>query len=376
MMKKYGLFVFFIIVSLTVNLIAQPTLDIQITDPNPEVIYVSDLDILKLASANEFFEIAISNYEDQAYNNCILTLSFYKDDKLLAKIVSKRFIIPAQIGRRSANNVELMQDKFYLSDLPNPDHLIEVSESELITDEIDNLERDLLSSMKLPVGHYVLEGFLSGDNVDSQSDDYFDIINPSFIELIAPGGEAGSGFKEEVYTEYPLFQWNGTGNQYQVVVFEKKFALQSLDNVLNMNPNWQSDRLEKYNAQYPQVGDDGNFVIPLEFGKTYYWMVRMFVNTSAGEEIIDSEIWEFRLVDPTTLGDEQGAIARNQLIDFLRDLIGDKADELANQLGDYKVKSINVNGQDISLDDLYQLINQYRLKDVEVVDLVLPTGSY
>ncbi len=377
-MKKSGVFVFCMIVSFTASLVAQPTpaLDIRITDPNPEVIYVSDLDILQLASANEFFEIAISNFEDQVFNNCELTLSFYKDDKLLAKVKSKPFIIPAQIGRRSANNVDLMQDKFYLSDLPNPDYLLEVAESEIITDEIDNLERDLLSSMKLPVGHYVLEGFLIGENVDSQSDDYFDIINPSFVELITPGGETGSGFKEEVYTEYPLFQWNGNGNQYQVVVFEKKFALQSLDNILNMNPNWRSDRLETYNVQYPQVGEEGNFVIPLEFGTTYYWLVRMFVNTSAGEEIIDSEIWEFRLVDPTTLGDEQGAIARNQLIEFLRDLIGDKADELAKQLGDYNVRSINVNGQEISLDDLYQLINQYRLKDIEVVDLVLPTGSY
>jgi hypothetical protein len=40
------------------------------------------------------------------------------------------------------------------------------------------------------------------------------------------------------------------------------------------------------------------------------------------------------------------------------------------------VKSINVNGQDMSIEDLYLLINEYRLKDVEVVDLILPTGSY
>ena len=102
----------------------------------------------------------------------------------------------------------------------------------------------------------------------------------------------------------------------------------------------------------------------------------MIVQTSAGEETINSEIWEFQLVDPITLGDEQNAIARNLLIEFLRDLIGDKADELAKQLGDYNVKTINVNGQDMSIEDLYLLINEYRLKDVEVVDLILPTGSY
>ena len=102
----------------------------------------------------------------------------------------------------------------------------------------------------------------------------------------------------------------------------------------------------------------------------------MLVQTSAGIETINSEIWEFQLVDPVNLGDQQGAITRNMLIEFLRDLIGDKADELAKQLGDYNVKSINVNGQDMSIEDLYLLINEYRLKDVEVVDLILPTGSY
>ena len=374
MMKKYVPFLVFIIAVLITHLGAQPTLDIRITDPNPEVIYVADLDIMQLASGNEFFEIALSNFDDQAYVDCKLTLSFYKDQQLLARIESDEFTIPALMGRRSANNVELMQDEFYLSE--DQSQPIDVHESNIFTNEIDDLERDILSSGKLPVGHYELVGVLTGTFGTGETSDFFDITNPSFVELITPGAEAGSGFKEEVYTEYPVFQWNGNGSEYQIVVFEKKFALQSLDNILNMNPNWKSDRLENYSAQYPQEGDEGNVVIPLEFGKTYYWLIRMFVQTSAGEEVINSPIWEFQLVDPITLGDEQNAIARNMLIEFLRDLIGDKADELAKQLGDYNVKTINVNGQDISIEDLYMLINEYRLKDVEVVDLILPTGSY
>lgn len=377
MMKKYCYLTFILILGLAATLVAQPELQIQITDPNPEVIYVSDLDILQLASADEFFEIIISNFSDQSYSNCILTLSFFKDQTLLAKVESDPFTIPASLGRRSANNVDLMRDEFYLTDDRNEDYLIEVHESDLFTKEINNLERDILSSGKLPVGHYELVGVLAGSEFNEEEySDYFDITNPSFVQLVAPGSETGSGFKEDVYTEFPVFQWNGNGSEYQVVVFEKKYALQSLDNILNMNPNWKSDRLENYSIQYPQAGDGNNVVIPLEFGKTYYWMVRMFIQTSAGEETINSEIWEFQLVDPINLGDEQDAIARNLLIEFLRDLIGDKADELAKRLGDYNVKTINVNGQDISIEDLYQLINEYRLKDVEVVDLILPTGSY
>ena len=222
----------------------------------------------------------------------------------------------------------------------------------------------------------MLEGILEGIGEPSMDRDEFDITNPYFIQLIAPGTESGSGFKDDVYTEFPVFQWNGSGNRYEVVVFEKKFALQSLDNIMNMNPNWRSGPIESFSAQYPQAGEVDEIVIPLEFGKTYYWVVRMLIQTSAGEEFEDSEIWEFKLVDPISLGDEQNEIARNELIDFLRDLIGEKADELAKQLGNYGVKTINVNGKDITLEDLYQIINEYRLKEVEVVDLILPAGSY
>ncbi|HES59904.1 MAG TPA: hypothetical protein ENO18_05675, partial [Caldithrix sp.] len=227
MMKKYSHSLFFILALFMVHLNAQPTLDIRITDPNPEVIYIADFDIMQLASGDEFFEIAISNFEDQVYEHCVLILSFYKDQQLLAKIESEEFTIPAMLGRRSVNNVELMRDEFYLAD----GQPIDIRESDLITEEINNIEQDILSSGKIPVGHYELVGVLRGEagNIDETSD-YFDITNPSFVELIAPGSAAGSGFKEEVYTEFPVFQWNGNGSEYQVVVFEKKFALQSLDN--------------------------------------------------------------------------------------------------------------------------------------------------
>ena len=238
MMKKIFTLFFLIVLGLTSNLIAQaPELDLQIINRNIETVYLADIDVLQLASADEFFLIDI-RFGNQPYTNCRLTLTFSKDDKLLARVVTKPFSIPAaglDGSNKSASNVDFMQDKFYLTDTPNPDYLIEVAESNLSTDQI---ERDVLSSGKLPVGHYILQGILEGNEFVPQEDyDEFDITNPNFVQLIAPGTEAGSGFKDEVYNEFPVFQWNGNGSEYQVVVFEKKFALQSLDNILSMNPN-------------------------------------------------------------------------------------------------------------------------------------------
>ncbi|MEJ2054978.1 MAG: hypothetical protein P8X42_13740, partial [Calditrichaceae bacterium] len=195
-----------------------PELDLQIIKRNIETVYVSDLDILQLASADEFFRITI-RFGDREYDNCRLELTFSKDDELLARIVSKPFTIPAagQDGvQKSASNVDLMEDRFYLKDAPQPgsNYLIEIEDSDLSTDNIDNIERDLLSSGKLPVGHYVLEGTLEGNEFTANSDyDEFDITNPSFVELLSPGSEAGSGFAEQIYYEYPVFQWNGNGDE-------------------------------------------------------------------------------------------------------------------------------------------------------------------
>lgn len=380
--KTVLLFLFLITLFLVSTTFAQPVeLRIQILNADKfETVYASDIDILQLGAVEEFFIIGIYNYGDQTFRGNRLILRFIKDGQLLAKTESELFSIPPQlVSDNIATNVDLMNNNYYLGPTSERDYMVRITESKLVTDEITDIEQDILSSGKFPIGSYILEGFLlneGGSYNPIETFDEFIITNPSFVQLVAPGGEAGSGFVDEEYADFPIFQWNGNGKEYQVLVFEKKFALQSLDNVLSSNPNWKSERLNAFSAQYPQSGGGADgVVIPLEYGKTYYWLVKMFIQTSSGEEDINSEIWEFKLVDPLTLGDEQGKLARNQLIDFLRDLIGNKADALARQLADYDVRTINFNGREIDIQELYQIINQYRLKQVEVVDLILPTGS-
>jgi len=132
--------------------------------------------------------------------------------------------------------------------------------------------------------------------------------------------------------------------------------------------NWKSELSPVQSVIYPQGGK----AIPLETGKTYYWMVRMFVSTSSGKEAINSEIWQFYLANPASQANGQGIISKNDMLAFLRDLLGDKADEIAESLDDYQVSGIKVNGTEITIQELYNLINTYRSQKVEVMDLILP----
>lgn len=355
-----------------------PRLVVRIINPKIEAIFVSDLDVLQLAEGNDFFIIGIFNPSDQTFRGNRLVLRFLKDGKLIARAESEPFSIPSLTPGKFATNVDLASGFFNLSDENEPEYNIRFRDSKIVTDQVENLEQNVLSSGKVPVGRYRLEAILEGaafGTIDEKFDEFV-ITNPSFVQLVSPGKAAGFGLVEEIYSEFPVFQWNGNGREYQVLVFEKKYRYQTLDNVLNSTPNWVSEPLQGLSAQYPQSsGDADGVVIPLQYGKTYYWMVKMFVATSAGKESINSEIWEFKLVDPMTLGTEQGKIARNELIEFLRDLLGPRAEELAKQLADYNVKRISVNGREISIQELYQLINEYRTKNIEVFDVILPTGS-
>jgi hypothetical protein len=381
-MKKTGmlLIVFLSTFLLCFNSFAQDVqLNIQILNRDRlETLYISDLDILQLGSSQEFFLVGIFNFSATPIENAVLKLEFLKDGELLADMTSFPFEIPARlVSHNYYSNVDILSNQAYLGSEPLERNRIRVRESNVETDEIDNVERNILATGKAPAGEYVLRGTITSPSMnDTQGEDHFYISNPSFVQLVSPGVEAGSGFSGEIFSEFPVFQWNGNGQEYQVVVFEKKFAIESLDNILNMTPNWESPRVNAYSIQYPQAsGGENGVVIPLEYGKTYYWAVRMFIGTSSGEEELTSEIYEFKLTDPTDLGNEQGQIARNQIIDFLRDIIGPRADELAKSLGGYKLSSIYLNEQEITLQEFYQIINEYRLKEVQIVELIFPQSS-
>jgi hypothetical protein len=155
------------------------------------------------------------------------------------------------------------------------------------------------------------------------------------------------------------------------MVFEKKNEFQSVQDILQSVPYWHSERLTTLSVQYPQGGG----ALPLEYGKSYYWLVNMLVNTSGGEEIQQSEIWQFNLLDPASSVNQGHAMAKDDLLTFLRQILGDRAEAIAQALYDYELSTIRLNGQEIEIDELYRLINTYRSKSIEIVDLTLPAGS-
>ena len=348
------------------------TLQIIVFDAEKlQTLYFSDLGLTEEQLAQEMFEIRMIKNSPDVYEQTTMVFELIKDDKTVTHSVSEPFTIPGDPVSTiySVTNADLFNGNFCFGQDPNT--CVRFNNFDIIS-EGEKLQRDILATGKLPVGTYkvLIRLESSGQEIAEKEEILIRAMNPSFVQLIAPGDAYGSGEPPEVYNQYPLFQWNGNGVEYQIAVHEKKEMMQSLDDVLNSTPDWQPEPTTALSIQYPQGGEG---VVPLEFGKTYYWYVTMLVSTSSGEEKIQSEVWQFRLVDPANADNAHGLAAKNDILQFLRDLVGDQADEIAKELDGYALSRIFVNGESLSLEALLSKLRakEYLDKDVEVVDLKL-----
>lgn len=334
-----------------------------------QTLYVSDYDILQEGTGEELFRINITNSAG-AISGSHIRIELSKDNKILAYVTTNPFDLPP--GTYSFTNVQLNQGEYEIAG-----KTISVKESGIVEEDIGNIQENILASGKMPIGHYTLATTIYGNNNNELGSDavHFIITNPSFVQLVSPGSLAGYGLPEDIYTEFPVFQWNGNGEKYQVLVFEKKGSSQSIDEILGGTPNWKTDPGEDPLTSLSVQYNPGSGSIPLEFGKTYYWFTKMLVETSSGEEKINSEVWQFCLVDPVNFNNKQGLLTKESLLNFLREILGDRVDDISQSLTDFHLQTISVNGQNITVQELYEILKEYKGTDVEVLDLLLQSSN-
>jgi len=353
---------------------SEMTVQVKVLNVDMNMLIVADLDFEQVGSVEELFEITITWGADDYSSHYILELEFTKDRQTLYKSRSDVFKVPDMAGSNSGTNLELLEDRFYLLNGVDSTH-INMRKGDFAP-ETDDIKKEILASGKAPIGSYeilarIYEADQYGEPISGttniEGSAHFIISNPSYVQSIAPGQPFGSSFTGSVFTEFPVFQWSGNGDDYQVAVFEKREMLESVDDIINSRPNWESERTSAFTIQYPKGGE----AEPLEFGKTYYWVARMFVQTSSGEQNITSEVWTFKLEDPADQGNTQQNISKNEILSFLKDFLGANGEALADQLNDYNLKTIYYNGERIDVQALYRQLNSFRGKNIEIIDLSL-----
>ena len=217
---------------------------------------------------------------------------------------------------------------------------------QLDLDQAEQMFSAIVQTGQLPNGVYTFRVVATSENGEQiVKEDVLNISNPSSLQLVSPGGILSDTTINEVYTSYPVLQWESdpcnyidpmtgeSGCEYFIRVAEFKSqehssmdqAIESVTRLpLDQSLGFEPVGFGVTTFQYPTDGGD------LEAGKVYIWQVRKDLTTTSGTEQLLSDIMSFKVKDFTSSeSDDTGADDTTPAGIVLRSLIGD---DLANRI--------------------------------------------
>jgi len=261
----------------------------------------------------------------------------------------------------------------------NPVELdMEISE-QMDLSEAGQMMSAIVQTGQLPNGIYTFRVTATAENGEEiVSEDILNISNPTLLQLVSPGGILADTTINEVYTSYPVFQWESdpcnyvnpntgeSGCEYYVRVSEFRpdehssvdQAIESVTRLpLDQSLGFQQVGYGMTTFQYPTYGGD------LEAGKVYVWQIRKDLVTTSGTEQLLSDIRAFKIKDFTSSdGDDNDTEDTTPIGILLRTIMGD---DLANRMfgsggqaaGMVANGNITLNGESIDVSVAQSLVS-------------------
>jgi len=239
-------------------------------------------------------------------------------------------------------------------------------------DQAEEMFSAIVQTGQLPDGIYTFRVTAVSENGERvTAEDILNISNPATLQLVSPGGILADTTLNEIYTTFPVFQWESdpcninVGCEYFIRVAEfnsqeHSSVDQAVESVTRL-PLDQSIGFEPVGFgvttfQYPTDAGD------LEAGKVYVWQIRKDLVTTAGTEQLLSDIRAFKVKDFTTT--EAGASTEDTSPTgiALRALIGD---EMAEQIfgsggeaeGAFATGNITLNDESVDVSFVQSLVS-------------------
>ena len=245
--------------------------------------------------------------------------------------------------------------------------------------EMEEMFNAIVQTGRLPDGIYTFRIIITTeDGQQIIEEDILNISNPSMHQLITPGGSLADTSINEVYTSFPIFQWESdpcniaSDCEYFIRVAEYNpqehssidQAIESVTRLpLNQSQGYESVGFGVTTFQYPTDAGD------LEPGKVYVWQVKKDLITTSGIEELLSNILVFKIKDfsPPESQEVQNNISPTDMV--LRDLIGDNmSDQIFGSGGDAEGAvangNITLNGEAVDISFLQSLVS----KGISIID--------
>ena len=266
-------------------------------------------------------------------------------NETLVKVETTQPLILSAPIHLSNMDLNLTTDQVF-DDQGNPVALhLDITE-QLDMEQAEQMFSAIIQTGQLPNGVYTFRVVATSENGEQiVKEDVLNISNPATLQLVSPGGILSDTTINEVYTSYPVLQWESdpcnytdpmtgdSGCEYFIRVAEFKSqehssmdqAIESVTRLpLNQSLGFEPIGFGVTTFQYPTDGGD------LEPGKVYVWQIRKDLTTTSGTEQLLSDIMSFKVKDFTSTESNDSASEDTSPAGMaLRAFI---SDELANQI--------------------------------------------
>ena len=300
------------------------------------------------------------------------------DHETLVKVETTQPIILSAPIHLSNMDLNLATDQIF-DDHGNPVALhLDITE-QLDMEQAEQMFSAIIQTGQLPDGVYTFRVVAtSEDGQQIVKEDILNIANPATLQLVSPGGILADTTLNEVYTSFPVLQWESdpcnytnpitgeSGCEFFIRLAEFKSqehssmdqAIESVTRLpLDQSLGFEPVGFGVTTFQYPTDAGD------LESGKVYVWQIRKDMTTTAGTEQLMSDIMAFKVKDFTsTESSDPGSEDTSPAGMALRSLIGD---ELANQIfgsggeaeGMAANGTITLNGESVDVSFVQSLVS-------------------
>ena len=239
-------------------------------------------------------------------------------------------------------------------------------------DQAEEMFSAIVQTGQLPDGIYTFRVTAISENGERvTAEDILNISNPATLQLVSPGGILADTTLNEIYTSFPVFQWESdpcninVGCEYFIRVAEFNSqehssmdqAVESVTRLpLDQSMGFEPVGFGVTTFQYPTDAGD------LEAGKVYVWQIRKDLVTTAGTEQLLSDIRAFKVKDFTTTEAGTSTEDTSPAGIALRTLIGD---EMAEQIfgsggeaeGAFATGNITLNDESVDVSFVQSLVS-------------------
>jgi len=264
--------------------------------------------------------------------------------------------------------------------------LIDVVDFSLDDDvNIDDLSSVVLQTGKIPNGSYFFDFRLKDSNNDlipgASISKTIDVYEPSFLELISPGGEVSDSLETAIFSSYPVFTWNSdfcSACQYSIRVCEyNSLEHSNLSDAINDIASFPLDQSQQFYElpqnvnvfQYPVSN-----ALDLEMGKLYAWQIKRTYETTVGQNDNYSPIFVVKIMSPDDIAVESSK-EDIDILELIKELVGEsKYTQLfgpGGQLENYFVYSLSLNGVEVNEEALRPIAKEILDGKKNVIETII-----